>query len=202
MELDVVPSHLIVLGGGYIGLELAQLFRCLGAAVTIIQRGKQLLAREDTDIADEVFKVLEEDGITVLLQTAATEVSKGSSGDGSIKVTVSGPNGTQSITGSHLLAATGRTPDSGMLNLSAAGIASDPIYGYVTASPTLETNVRRVYALGDVKGPPAFTHISYDDYRIIQANLLESRTHKLDTANRLVPRRSPRSRGPSPGKED
>ena len=187
MELDVVPSHLIVLGGGYIGLEFAQLFRRLCAAVTIIQRGKQLLAREDTDVAAEVFKVLEEDGITVLLQTAATKVSKESSGDGSIKVTISGPNGTQSITGSHLLAAAGRTPNSDMLNLSAAGIASDPIHGYVTASSTLETNVCGVYALGDVKGPPAFTHISYDDYRIIQANLLESRTHKLDTANRLVP---------------
>jgi pyruvate/2-oxoglutarate dehydrogenase complex dihydrolipoamide dehydrogenase (E3) component len=187
MELDVVPSHLIVLGGGYIGLEFGQLFRRLGAAVTIIQRGKQLLPREDLDIATEVLKILEEDGITVLLRTSATDVSKGSSGDGSVKVTVSGPNGTQSLTGSHLLAAAGRRPNSDMLNLSAAGIASDPIHGFVKASPTLETNVPGVYALGDVKGPPAFTHISYDDWRIIQANLLENRTHKLSTIDRLVP---------------
>jgi pyruvate/2-oxoglutarate dehydrogenase complex dihydrolipoamide dehydrogenase (E3) component len=187
MELDVVPSHLIVLGGGYIGLEFGQLFRRLGAAVTIIQRGKQLLAREDADIAEEVLKILEEDGISVLLQTSAVGVSKSSGSDGSIHVTVSGPKGTKTLAGSHLLAAAGRKPNSDMLNLQAAGIASDSVHGYVKVSPFLETNVPGVYALGDVKGPPAFTHIAYDDWRIIQANLLESRTHKLSTTNRLVP---------------
>lgn len=184
MELDVVPSHLIVLGGGYIGIEFGQLFRRLGASVTIIQRGKQLLPREDADIAEEVLKILEEDGISVLLQTSAVGVS---GNNHSIHVTVSGPKGTKTLTGSHLLAAAGRKPNSDMLNLQAAGIASDSVHGYVKVSPFLETNVPGVYALGDVKGPPAFTHIAYDDWRIIQANLLESRTHKLSTTNRLVP---------------
>lgn len=184
MELDVVPSHLIVLGGGYIGIEFGQLFRRLGASVTIIQRGKQLLPREDADIAEEVLKILEEDGISVLLQTSAVGVS---GNNHSIHVTVSGPKGTKTLTGSHLLAAAGRKPNSDMLNLQAAGIASDSVHGYVKVSPFLETNVPGVYALGDVKGPPAFTHIAYDDWRIIQANLLKSRTHKLSTTNRLVP---------------
>jgi pyruvate/2-oxoglutarate dehydrogenase complex dihydrolipoamide dehydrogenase (E3) component len=186
MELDVVPEHLLVLGGGYIGLEFGQLFRRLGAAVTIVQRGKQLLPREDPDIAAEVLKILEEDGITVLLQTSSTEVSK-SSTDGSINLTVSGPDGSKILTGSHLLAAAGRKPNSDMLNLSTAGIISDPTHGFIKTSPTLETNVPGVFALGDVKGPPAFTHISYDDYRIIQANLLESRSEELTVTDRLVP---------------
>jgi pyruvate/2-oxoglutarate dehydrogenase complex dihydrolipoamide dehydrogenase (E3) component len=185
MELDVVPNHLLVLGGGYIGLEFGQLFRRLGAAVTIVQRGKQLLPREDPDIAAEVFKILEEDGITVLLQTSAIKIS--SNDDGSINLTVSGPGGTRTLSGSHLLAAVGRKPNSDILNLSTAGIIFDAAHGFIKTSPTLETNVPGVFALGDVKGPPAFTHISYDDFRIIQANLLESRSQPLTVSDRLVP---------------
>lgn len=185
MELDIVPDHLLVLGGGYIGLEFGQLFRRLGAAVTIVQRGKQLLPREDPDIAAEVLKILEEDGITVFLQTSATKVS--SNDDGSINLTISGPGGTRTLSGSHLLAAAGRKPNSDMLNLSTAGIIFDAAHGFIETSPTLETNVPGVFALGDVKGPPAFTHISYDDFRIIQANLLESRSQPLTVSDRLVP---------------
>lgn len=184
MELGEVPSHLMVLGGGYIGIEFGQLFSRLGAKVTIVQRGKQLLPREDPEIAAEVLKILEEDGITVLLETSATETSKKSD---SINLTVSGPGGTQTLTGSHLLAAAGRQPNSDMLDLPAAGIDFDSAKGYITASPKLETNVPGVYVLGDVKGPPAFTHISYDDFRIVQANLLESREKPLTTTGRLVP---------------
>ena len=184
MELDEVPSHLMVLGGGYIGVEFGQLFSRLGAKVTIVQRGKQLLPREDPEIAAEVLKILEEDGITILLETSATETSRNSD---SINLTVSGPSGTQTLTGSHLLAAVGRQPNSDMLNLPAAGIDVDAVKGYIKASPQLETNVPGVYVLGDVKGPPAFTHISYDDFRIVQANLLESREKPLTTTDRLVP---------------
>lgn len=185
MELGEVPSHLMVLGGGYVGVEFGQLFRRLGADVTIVQRGKQLLPREDPEIAAEVFKILQEDGINILLETSATEVSKSYST--SINLSVSGPKGTQTLTGSHLLAAAGRQPNSDMLNLAAAGIDSDPAKGYIKATPTLETNVPGIYVLGDVKGPPAFTHISYDDFRIVKANLLESRSAPLTTTGRLVP---------------
>ncbi|KAG8994917.1 hypothetical protein FRB94_009540 [Tulasnella sp. JGI-2019a] len=185
MELDVVPEHLIVMGGGYIGMEFGQLFRRLGAAVTIVQRGKQLLPREDPDIAAEVLKIVKEDGITVLLETSPTEASKDEKG--AIKLVVSRPNGTETITGSHLLAAAGRTANTDMLNLSAAGVSLGP-RGTIPVSPSLETNVPGIYAMGDVKGGPAFTHISYDDFRIVQANVLDTPTFgNPTTTNRLVP---------------
>lgn len=185
MELDTVPNHLLVMGGGYIGIEFGQLFRRLGSDVTIIQRGKQLLPREDPEIAAEVAKILDEEGIKVFLNTTATEVSKQS--DGTIKLHISGSNSTDHITGSHLLAAAGRTANSDMLNLPAAGITYDTKKGYIHVSPTLETNIPGVYALGDVKGPPAFTHISYNDFLIAQANVIEKRSPQATITDRLVP---------------
>ena len=182
MELDVVPEHLLIIGGGYIGLEFGQMFRRFGSNVTIIQRGKQLLVREDPDIAEEVTKILREDGVEVLLETNTSHVAKDA--DGTIKLTVKTPEGERVLSGSHLLAGTGRMPNTDKLNLDATGVQVNK-KGYIEVSDTLETNVSGIYALGDVKGPPAFTHISYDDFRIIRTNLIEH--GKASIANRLVP---------------
>ena len=182
MELDVLPNHLLVLGGGYIGLEFGQMFRRFGSAVTVVQRGKQLLAREDADVAEEVAKILREDGMEVLLETQAARVAEG--GGGTVRLTVSGPAGERTLSGSHLLVAAGRVPNTEALNLSAAGITTDK-RGNIPVNDRLETNVPGIYALGDVKGGPAFTHISYDDFRIIKTNLLDGGT--ATTTGRLVP---------------
>jgi pyruvate/2-oxoglutarate dehydrogenase complex dihydrolipoamide dehydrogenase (E3) component len=183
MELDAVPEHLLVIGGGYIGLEFGQLFRRLGSRVTIVQRGPKLLAREDADVADEVAKILREDGIEVLLDSEAPRVA--GTGDGAIELTVRSKRGDERvISGSHLLVAAGRTPNTDTLNLAAAGIQADN-HGFIVANERLETNVPGIYALGDIKGGPAFTHISYDDFRIIRTNLLENGA--ATTKERLVP---------------
>ena len=181
MDLDAVPEHLLVLGGGYIGLEFGQMFRRFGSAVTVVQHGKQLLAREDPDVADEVRKVLEEDGIEILLQTEAVQAQVSGR---EVGLHLRGPAGDRTITGSHLLVAVGRVPNSDRLNLAAAGVNADG-HGFIPVNDRLETNVTGIYALGDVKGGPAFTHISYDDYRIIRNNLL--RGGQSTTKDRLVP---------------
>ncbi len=178
MELDEIPEHLLVLGGGYIGLEFAQMFRRFGSKVTLIHRGTQLLDHEDADVAEEVKRILTEDGIGVLLNATTMRAS------GAVELQVSVDGGTRSVKGSHLLVATGRVPNTATLDLKAAGIAMDA-RGYVRVNEYLETNVDGVYALGDVKGGPAFTHISYDDYRIVKTNLLEG--GKRTTRRRFVP---------------
>jgi pyruvate/2-oxoglutarate dehydrogenase complex dihydrolipoamide dehydrogenase (E3) component len=181
MELEAVPSHLIVLGGGYIGLEFGQMFRRFGSRVTIVQRGGKLLAREDDDIADAVADILRQDGIEVLLDTAALRVEPVSDG---VRLLVRTPDGEQAIDGTHLLLATGRTPNSDTLNLAAAGIAAGK-GGFISVNERLETSVAGIYAAGDIKGGPAFTHISYDDFRILRANLLHGQ--QASTNGRLVP---------------
>jgi pyruvate/2-oxoglutarate dehydrogenase complex dihydrolipoamide dehydrogenase (E3) component len=178
MELDHVPEHLLVLGGGYVGLEFGQMFRRFGSQVTIVQRGPRLLAREDADVADAVAEMLGQDGISVLLRTDALRVS------GQVDLTVRTPDGEQSVHGSHLLVAVGRLPNTDTLNLRATGVELDK-HGFIPTSDRLETNVEGIYALGDVKGGPAFTHISYDDWRIIRTNLLEGGS--ASTNGRLVP---------------
>ena len=181
MELDILPEHLLVLGGGYIGLEFGQMFRRFGSAVTVVQRGKQLLAREDTDITEEVAKILREDGVEVLLETEALRAEKA---DSTIRLTVRTPTGERVLSGTHLLVAAGRAPNTDGLNLGAAGVQIDE-RGFVQVNERLETNAHGVYGLGDVKGGPAFTHISYDDFRIIRTNLLEG--GNATTTGRLVP---------------
>src|SRR5947208_7635616 len=182
MELDSVPAHLLVLGGGYVGLEFGQMFRRFGSAVTIIQRGSHLLAREDDDVADAVADILREDGISLLLETTPVRASQDK--DGAIRLTVRTPEGERALTGSHLLVADGRTPNSDWLNLAAAGVQTDK-GGFIHVNERLETNVPGIYALGDIKGGPAFTHISYDDFRIIRTNLLEKGNASIH--ERLVP---------------
>ncbi len=182
MELDVVPEHLLILGGGYVGLEFGQMFRRFGSEVTVVQRGAHLLSREDDDVADEVAKILREDGIEVLLETSPLRA--GQALDGSIQLTVRTPGGERTLSGSHLLVAAGRVPNSDWLNLEAAGLQTDK-RGNIQVNERLETNVAGIYALGDVKGGPAFTHISYDDFRIIRSNLLEHGNASIH--DRLVP---------------
>jgi pyruvate/2-oxoglutarate dehydrogenase complex dihydrolipoamide dehydrogenase (E3) component len=182
MELAVPPQHLLVLGGGYIGVEFGQMFRRFGSRVTIVQRGKQLLAREDEDVAEEVAKILREDGIEILLETAALRVEQAA--DGRINLMVRTSAEERTLTGSHLLVAAGRVPNTERLNLAAAGVQTDK-RGFIQVNERLETNVPGIYALGDVKGGPAFTHISYDDFRIIRANLLEGGNATIN--DRLVP---------------
>jgi len=181
MELDAVPEHLLVLGGGYIGVEFGQMFRRFGSRVTIVQLSQRLLAREDADVADEVGKIFAEDGIEVLFNAKAERVSVGG---GKIRVEVAVDGQKQTIEGSHLLVATGRVPNSDWLNLRAAGIANDE-RGFIKSNNRLETNVPGVWALGDIKGGPAFTHISYDDFRVIRSNVIEKKDRTID--GRLVP---------------
>jgi pyruvate/2-oxoglutarate dehydrogenase complex dihydrolipoamide dehydrogenase (E3) component len=181
MELDAVPQHLVVLGGGYVGLEFGQMFRRFGSQVTVVQSGGQLLNGEDPDVAQEVAHILEEDGIAILLNATATRVSQT---DGEVRVDVEQQGRPLTVAGSHLLVATGRTPNSDTLNLAAAGIQTMS-HGFIKVNDRLETTAPGIYALGDIKGGPAFTHISYDDYRIIRTNLIEKGNATI--AGRLVP---------------
>jgi pyruvate/2-oxoglutarate dehydrogenase complex dihydrolipoamide dehydrogenase (E3) component len=182
MEIDELPSHLLVLGGGYIGLEFAQLYRRLGSRVTIVQRSAQLITREDADVAAALTDILREDGIDVLLETSAVRAERNAAGG--VSLAVKDAQGEHQLQASHLLVAAGRTPNTDDLDLAAAGIERDK-NGYVRADERLETNVEGIYALGDVKGGPAFTHISYDDYRIVSDNLLAG--GRRTTHDRLVP---------------
>jgi pyruvate/2-oxoglutarate dehydrogenase complex dihydrolipoamide dehydrogenase (E3) component len=182
MELDTAPEHLLVIGGGYIGLEFGQLFRRLGSRVTIVQRGPKLLAREDADVADAVAEIMRQDGIELLLDSEAPRVEQAA--DRTIHLTVRGGGPERVIAGSHLLIAAGRTPNSDSLNLAAAGVQADR-HGFIQANEQLETNVPGIYALGDIKGGPAFTHISYDDFRIIRANLIDG--GHATTRKRMTP---------------
>jgi pyruvate/2-oxoglutarate dehydrogenase complex dihydrolipoamide dehydrogenase (E3) component len=182
MELDEVPEHLLVLGGGYIGLEFGQMFRRFGSQVTIVQRRGQVLTHEDPDVAEAVAEILREDGIEVMLETQPVRVAR--TRDGQILLTVRTSDGEQTLIGSHLLAAAGRVPNTDRLNPQAAGIEVDK-RGFIPVNDRLETNVPGVYALGDVKGGPAFTHISYDDFRVIRTNLLEGGGATVE--GRLVP---------------
>ncbi len=182
MELDRVPEHLMVIGGGYVGLEFGQMFRRFGSRVTIVQRAGQLLPHEDEDVADAVREILVEDGIEVLLEAEATAVQRAE--DGGIALTVGQPAGDRTLRGCHLLLAAGRVPNTDELGLHKAGIEPDE-RGFVPVNERLETAASGIYAAGDVNGGPAVTHISYDDYRILRANLLQG--EKRSTAGRIVP---------------
>lgn len=181
MELDAVPDHLLILGGGYIGLEFGQLFRRLGSRVTIVQSARQLLRGEDPDIAEEVAHILQQDGVDVMLNSKATHVEQSGT---NIRLQALSEHASTTLDGSHLLVATGRAPNSDTLNLAAAGVQTSD-RGFIQVNDRLETTAEGVYALGDIKGGPAFTHISYDDFRIIRSNLIEKKT--ASTKNRQVP---------------
>jgi pyruvate/2-oxoglutarate dehydrogenase complex dihydrolipoamide dehydrogenase (E3) component len=181
MELQELPEHLIVLGGGYIGLEFGQMFRRFGSRVTIIHNGDQILAREDADISRELQKSLEADGVAFRLNANTSRVEKQGN---QIHVTVTTGQRTETISGTHLLAATGRRPNTDDLGLDKLGVSLDS-RGYIKVNGRMETGVSGVWALGDVKGGPAFTHISYNDYQVLYANIIDGKN--LSIENRYVP---------------
>lgn len=177
MELDEVPESLLILGGGYIGLEFGQMFARFGTKVTILDHGKRFLPREDDDVAEAILKILKEDGIDVRSGIDAKQVAKTANG-----IQLKTDNDTFEAT--HLLVATGRRPNTDDLGLDKAGIDTDE-HGFIKVDEHLKATADGVYGLGDAKGGPAFTHISYDDYRILKTNLLEHGNRT--TEGRLIP---------------
>ncbi|MGI8644335.1 MAG: mercuric reductase [Thermomicrobiales bacterium] len=181
MELGRVPDHLVVIGGGYIGLEFAQMFGRFAADITIVNRSKQIASREDDDIAECLATILIDEGNVIVNEAGVTKVEKGGQG---ILVTLSTPAGEQTLDASHILIATGRTPNTDALDPAAAGIKMDD-RGYIPTDDQLRTNVPGIYALGDVRGGPAFTHISYDDFRVIRTNVIGGGNTSI--SSRMVP---------------
>ncbi len=182
MDVAELPEHLLILGGGYISLEFGQMFKRFGSNVTLIERGKQLLGREDPDVAGDVADILRDEGIDIRLNTTVQRVSRSESGGIDLQL-VSG-NQTTTLSGSHLLVAIGTTPNTAALNLPATNVELAE-KGFIKTNDRLETTQAGIYALGDIKGGPAFTHISYDDYRIIRQNLLEN--GQATIRDRMVP---------------
>ncbi|HEV2128763.1 MAG TPA: mercuric reductase [Thermomicrobiales bacterium] len=182
MELGGVPDHLVVVGGGYVGLEFGQLFRRLGAEVTIVHRSEQLLSREDPDIAEAVAEILREDGLA--LELNASPVAATRDGDGIIVAIERKDGSRREIHASHLLNAAGRMPNTDALDIENTGLSLDE-KGYIRTNDQLETAVPGIYAIGDIRPGPKFTHISYDDYRILQANLVDGGDRSID--DRQIP---------------
>jgi len=181
LEIDHVPSHLIVLGGGYVGLEMAQAFRRFGSRVSVIEAGPQLMSREDPDVAETVHRILSEEGVGLLLSATTVEV-RGRSGN-DVCLTVRTRSGEDKIAGSDILVAAGRVPNTAGIGLEQTGVELDE-RGYVRVNDRLETTARDIWALGECAGSPQFTHASVDDFRIIAANQAGA---NRSTHDRLVP---------------
>ena len=168
LELDRLPKHLVVLGGGYVGLEFAQAYRRFGSRVTVIEHGPQLLSREDADVAEEIARILRSKEIEILLKADVRRV-EGRSGE-SVRVHAQTGEGERTIEASDILAATGRTPNTAGIGLESIGVELDQ-RGYVRVNDRLETTTPGVWAIGECAGSPQFTHVSFDDFRIIRDNL-------------------------------
>ena len=181
LELDCLPSHLIVLGGGYVGVEMAQAYRRFGSRVTIVEPGRQLMGREDADIAEEMRGILAGEGIEVLLNAQPVNIH-GLSGD-AITLTVRTGAGEQKIEGSDLLVAVGRIANTADIGLDKAGVELDA-RGFVRVNERLETTASGVWAIGEAAGSPQFTHVSVDDFRIVRVNMAGGNRR---TDDRLVP---------------
>lgn len=177
LELDKVPEHLLIIGGNYIGLEFGQMFRRFGSKVTILERSGRIVAREDEDISVELTKILEAEDITIYTNTVATRFKKKEGGK--ITATIASGGKEEKIKCSHVLVAVGRAPQTEALNLPKTGVETGE-HGNIKANDHLETNVKGIYALGDVKGGPAFTHISYNDYTIVYRNLVEGTDYNIN----------------------
>jgi pyruvate/2-oxoglutarate dehydrogenase complex dihydrolipoamide dehydrogenase (E3) component len=181
LELSRLPEHLIVLGGGYVGLEFAQAYRRFGSRVTVVENGPQLLGREDPDIAAELLQVLRAEEIEILLGAEVLGV-EGRSGE-SVRLRVRTAGKERPLAGSDILAATGRTPNTSGIGLDLAGVQLDP-RGYISVNDRLETSAPGVWAIGECAGSPQFTHVSEDDFRIIRDNLAGG---NRSTHGRLIP---------------
>jgi pyruvate/2-oxoglutarate dehydrogenase complex dihydrolipoamide dehydrogenase (E3) component len=181
LELDYLPSHLIVLGGGYVGLELAQAYRRFGSRVTIIEHGAQLMTREDPDVADEMQRILSEEGVEFLMVAEILNV-QGRSGE-EVDVALRTASGERQIKGSDILVATGRIANTAGIGLEEAGVELDS-HSYIRVNERLETTAPGVWAIGECAGSPQFTHVSIDDFRIIRDNLAGG---NRSTRGRLVP---------------
>jgi pyruvate/2-oxoglutarate dehydrogenase complex dihydrolipoamide dehydrogenase (E3) component len=181
LELDYLPSHLIVIGGGYVGLELAQAYRRFGSRVTVIQSGPRLISQEDPDVADEMLRILSNEDIQ-FLTAAEVRAVRGRSGE-QVNVTVRTPSGEQQIEGSDILVATGRVPNTAGIGLDEAGVELNA-RGYIRVNERLETTAPNIWAIGECAGSPHFTHVSIDDFRIIKDNLAGG---NRSTRDRLVP---------------
>ncbi len=175
MDLDTLPRHLIVIGGSYIGLEFAQMFRRFGSEVTVIEKGPRLIGREDADVSDAILAILEKEGINFRLNAECIRFAK--RGD-EVVAGVDCTAGAPEIVGSHLLLATGRRPNTDDLDLDRAGVKTDA-RGYVEVDETLRTNVPHIFAMGDCNGRGAFTHTAYNDFEIIAANLIDGEARKV-----------------------
>ena len=181
LELGRLPAHLIVLGGGYLGLEMAQAFRRFGSRVTVVEQAPQLLPREDPDVAEAIRAIFADDSIDVVLE-ATIDAIDGCSGD-QVRVRLRTPAGEREIDGSDLLVAAGRTPNTRGIGLESAGVALDS-RGYVKVNERLETTASEVWAMGECAGSPQFTHVAYDDFRVVRDNLSG---RQRTTRDRLIP---------------
>jgi pyruvate/2-oxoglutarate dehydrogenase complex dihydrolipoamide dehydrogenase (E3) component len=175
MDVDYLPEHLIIIGGSYIGLEFAQMYRRFGSRITVIEQGDRLIARDDEDVSATVKDILEGEGVEVRLNARCLGVARQ---DGGVAVQVQCETGPPQILGSHLLLAVGRRPNTDDLGLDAAGIDTDA-RGFIEVDEQLQTSVPGVWALGDANGRGAFTHTSYNDYEIVTANLFDDDTRRV-----------------------
>jgi len=175
MEVDFLPEHLVIVGGSYIGLEFAQMYRRFGSRVTVIEMGPRLIGREDEDVSQAIKEILESEGIAFRLNATCMSLAKRSDG---VAVNMSCDEEPREIVGSHVLLAVGRVPNTDDLGLDKAGVKTDA-RGYIVVDDELKTNVPGVWALGDANGRGAFTHTSYNDYEIVAANLLDGETRRV-----------------------
>jgi pyruvate/2-oxoglutarate dehydrogenase complex dihydrolipoamide dehydrogenase (E3) component len=181
LELDILPAHLIVIGGGYAGLELAQAYRRFGSEVTVVEAGMQLMGREDAEVSHEIRQVLADEGVQIHVPAQLIKVSGQSGQEVSLVARTSA--GEQTIKGSHVLVTAGRVPNTAGIGLDKAGVGLDD-RGFVRVNERLETSAPDVWALGECAGSPMFTHISEDDFRIVRDNLSGGRR---STRDRLIP---------------
>jgi pyruvate/2-oxoglutarate dehydrogenase complex dihydrolipoamide dehydrogenase (E3) component len=182
LDLNAVPKHLLVIGGNYIGLEFGQMFRRFGSKVTVLEKSSRIVSREDADISAELTKILEDEDIKILTDTQAIKFSK--TGKGNISVNIRSGKKEDTFKCTHVLLAVGRSPNTDQLELQKTGVETDE-RGFINVNDKLETNVKGIYALGDAKGGPAFTHISYNDFTIVYRNLIEKTNY--GTNDRPVP---------------
>lgn len=185
LELETLPAHLLIIGGGFEGVEFAQMYRRFGSRVTIIQRGNQLLPKEDADVADAVRQTFEREGIEVLLNTAVERAEMAPDGGARLHLRPTDSAGTQVVEGSHVFVGTGREPVTAELNVAATGLTLDA-RGFVPVDEHLATATPGVWAVGDVNGGPEFTHVSLDDYRIVKAQITGAGDYTSTTARILT----------------